>query len=88
MDKNVMRWIQKDLSNVLQKIQDFDSGKFPLHFLISKWDVLQDANYSLQDIKQQLFEKVPDLGDLINQRDRAKIPKIRNFFKKLLLNVL
>ena len=74
LKQNVMRWIQKDLSNILQNIQMLDSGTFPVYFIISKWDLLEDANYSLKDIKRQLFEKVPELGYLINQRNQAKRP--------------
>lgn len=73
MSPVVHTWIQKDLDNVLQIIQK-KGGNFPLHLLISKWDVLVDAKYSLKDVKQRLLQNIRSLQPLINKRDRAKRP--------------
>ena len=74
MDTKVSDWMHKELIGILQAIQNLDSGEFSLHFLISKWDVLENANYSLNEIKQKLFEKVPKFEALVKQRDDAGKP--------------
>lgn len=70
---DVTTWIEEDLNNALQLIEGF-GRQLPLHFVITKWDIIEDANYSLADIKQRLFKRMPSLKNLVQRRHRANCP--------------
>jgi hypothetical protein len=62
-------WIVKDLSNILSIIQTNDK---PVHFLVSKWDIVQKY-YNLEQIRDCLLE-VEEFKDIVRNRYRKESP--------------
>lgn len=59
--------ILNDLPPILQKMQ---FSKAPVHFVISKWDLLQDQ-FSLDAVRQRLLE-YPHFRNIVESRNEAK----------------
>ena len=63
-------WAIKDLSNMIQEMQKMEGLKKPVHFVISKWDIVEQS-YSLEQIRDRLLE-IDEFKNLIKLRNQAK----------------
>lgn len=63
------RWMLNELPNLLGYMQNTEN---PVHFIISKWDILEN-NYTLDQIKNKLLE-IEEFKNIIRQRNRANFP--------------
>jgi methyl-accepting chemotaxis protein len=63
-------WAIKDLSNMIQEMQKMEGLKKPVHFVISKWDIVEQS-YSLGQIRDRLLE-IDEFKNLIKLRNQAK----------------
>ncbi|MEA5619256.1 hypothetical protein VB711_15620 [Cronbergia sp. UHCC 0137] len=71
-DKGVMKWMQSDLPNVMQLIDDCKRDT-PVHFIISKWDLVENK-YSLLEVRNRLSEKVTEFKNVVRNRTGAGCP--------------
>ncbi|NJM23461.1 MAG: hypothetical protein HC907_34930 [Richelia sp. SM1_7_0] len=62
-------WAISDLPNILSVMQ---RNKNPVHFVISKWDILEEE-YSLEEIRNRLFQ-IEEFKNLVNLRNKAGSP--------------
>lgn len=65
-----LNWVLEDLANMLGVMQDL--GNKPLHFVISKWDIVE-PNYSLREIRDRLLE-IEEFTDLARARIQGETP--------------
>lgn len=66
-NKVVSRWLLEDLPNLMQ-IVDNDCNKYtPVHFIISKWDLLE-GSYSLAEVKNRLLDTVGEFKNVVENR--------------------
>ncbi|WP_242063015.1 hypothetical protein [Nostoc sp. FACHB-145] len=65
----VSTFVNKDLPNILRKMQ---SCRVPIHFVISKWDILE-KEFSLQEIRKRLL-KIPEFAEVIQSRVNTESP--------------
>ncbi len=70
--QDVNIWLLRDLPNIMQLV-DKCKKDTPVHFLISKWDLL-DSRYNLSEVKERLLEKVPEFNDVVHSRVKAGCP--------------
>lgn len=63
--KNVEIWLNQELAALAQIIQN--CGNIPVHFIISKWDVLHDK-YNLQELWGRLLERSSELENVVGLR--------------------
>lgn len=68
-ENDALLWEIKDLPSMLTVAQ---RSKKPVHFVISKWDILQDE-YSLRDIRHRLLQ-IDEFRNIANQRVQLEIP--------------
>lgn len=69
IDRGVLVWMQRDLPNILQLVDDCKKNT-PVHFIISKWDLVE-SKHSLLDVRNRLLEKVPEFKNVVSQRTKA-----------------
>ncbi|MDZ8082415.1 MAG: hypothetical protein RMX35_25545 [Nostoc sp. DcaGUA01] len=62
-------FLNKDLPNILKWMH---MSKVPIHFVISKWDLIEDE-FSLTQIRERLL-KIPQFEKLIHLRNQANSP--------------
>lgn len=63
-------WINKDLVSITQVM---NKSIAPIHFVISKWDYVEESGFSLKEIKDKLLE-IKELNMLIEtRRDRIRL---------------
>ncbi|GFZ94953.1 hypothetical protein CYANOKiyG1_05960 [Okeania sp. KiyG1] len=65
-----MIWAAKDLPSMLQQVQD--NQRRPVHFVISKWDIVEPY-YNLRKIRDRLLE-IEEFTNLVRARNQAGIP--------------
>lgn len=68
-DKESLVWLHRDLPGMMQLIHDCRKDT-PVHFIISKWDLLEDQ-FNLLEVKERLLKLSPQLGDVVSRRKRA-----------------
>ncbi|NEQ72156.1 MAG: hypothetical protein F6K23_03140 [Okeania sp. SIO2C9] len=61
-----------DLPNTMQLV-NICKRDTPVHFIISKWDLLED-DYKLSYITERLLEKVPEFKNVVHSRVQAGCP--------------
>jgi GTPase SAR1 family protein len=71
-NKVVLKWLNKDLPNLMQMVANCNKDT-PLHFIISKWDLLEES-YSLGDVKNRLLNNVPEFYNVVNNRRKVSCP--------------
>ena len=71
-NKVVLRWLYEDLPNLMQMVDNCNKDT-PVHFIISKWDLLEKS-YSLGDVKNRLLNNVPEFYNVVNNRRKASCP--------------
>ena len=62
-------WAVRDLRNMLDVMQ---GSLAPIHFIISKWDIVQDS-FSLEQIRARLLE-IEEFNNLVKLRNKAGSP--------------
>jgi hypothetical protein len=65
-------WAIKDLGNMVQEMQKMQGLKKPVHFVISKWDVVEQS-YTLEQIRDRLLE-IDEFKNLVKLRNEAGSP--------------
>ncbi|NJN92556.1 MAG: hypothetical protein HC878_20825 [Leptolyngbyaceae cyanobacterium SL_5_14] len=70
--KNVSRWLHQDLPNLMQMVDECNKHT-PVHFIISKWDLLE-GSYSLVNIKKHLLKAVPEFSNVVQNRRKVGCP--------------
>ncbi len=66
---SVNAFVTKDLPNIIKWMF---ACRVPIHFVVSKWDLLEN-NFSLNQIRNRLLE-IPQIKDLILQRNQEGYP--------------
>ena len=69
-DKNLLRFLNVDLTVMLQVMQRLNN---PTYILISKWDIL-DGKFSLNIIRDHLLKVSPEFRFFVKSRLRTKTP--------------
>lgn len=69
----VLAWIYRELSTIMQLVHSCNNVNAPVHFIISKWDLLE-RHYNLLDIRERLLKYVPDFSDVVSFRKEAGCP--------------
>jgi GTPase SAR1 family protein len=62
-------FLNKDLPNIIKHMR---KSTVPIHFVISKWDLIEDE-FSLKQVRERLL-KIPDFQELIRMRNFANSP--------------
>ncbi|MDJ0619723.1 MAG: hypothetical protein QNJ63_23780 [Calothrix sp. MO_192.B10] len=70
--KNILRWLNKDLANLMQMV-DKCNKYTAVHFIISKWDLIE-GKYSLADVKKRLLDSVREFKDVVESRKKVGCP--------------
>lgn len=69
---DVSVWLETDWRNLMQQV--YKCGKnTPVHFIITKWDLLE-SSYSLLQVRNRLLEKVPEFKEVVRSRNKAGCP--------------
>ncbi|MFB2836531.1 hypothetical protein [Floridanema evergladense] len=71
-NSDVLVWLQRDLTNLMQLVDKCEKHT-PVHFIISKWDLLE-SSYSLLQVRNRLLEKVPEFNKVVRNRNNAGCP--------------
>ncbi len=71
-NKDVLVWLNRDLPSIMQLV-DKCKKSTPVHFIISKWDLLENR-YSLSEVRNHLLDKVPQFNDVVCSRKKAGCP--------------
>lgn len=68
-DQEVNQFLALDFKRMLIEIAQ-SKPSTPIHFIISKWDCLQElgSSFSLSDIRDKLMEEVPGFATLVKNR--------------------
>lgn len=69
--KDIQYWKNKDIPSLMQLVQS--CKKIPVHFIISKWDLLEDK-YTLLQVRNRLWEDVQEFRDVVTLRLNADCP--------------
>ncbi|BAY09901.1 TRAFAC clade GTPase domain-containing protein [Calothrix sp. NIES-2098] len=69
----VLRWLHEDLPNITQMV-DKCTKNTPVHFIISKWDILEENGYSLAEVRNRLIDTVPEFKNVVGNRKKAGCP--------------
>ena len=62
-------FLKKDLPSIIYRMR---KSTVPIHFVISKWDLIEDE-FSLEQVRERLLE-IPDFQELIRMRNAANSP--------------
>ncbi|MEA5592840.1 GUN4 domain-containing protein [Rivularia sp. UHCC 0363] len=60
----INEFLNKDLPSILKRMQ---TSNIPIHFVISKWDILDRNKYSLSQVKKLLMD-IPEFQQLLENR--------------------
>ncbi len=71
-NKDVLIWLNRDLPSIMQLVHSCKKNT-PVHFIISKWDLLE-SRYSLLDVRERLLKYVPQFSDVVSIRKKAGCP--------------
>ncbi len=71
-NKVVLRWLHEDLPNLMQMVDNCNQYT-AVHFIISKWDLLE-GSYSLADVKKRLLNTVREFDDVVENRRKVGCP--------------
>lgn len=71
-DRGVLVWMQRDLPSMLQLVDDCRKDT-PVHFIISKWDLIE-SKYQLLEVRNHLLEKVLEFKNVVRNRNNAGCP--------------
>lgn len=63
-------FLNEDLPSILRQMRD---STIPIHFVISKWDILDNAQFSLNQVRERLFS-IPDFEQLVRNRNKVGSP--------------
>ncbi len=69
----VSKFILTDLPNIMQGVNKCTRNT-PVHFIISKWDLLLEKNYSLAEVKNRLLNTVREFNNVVGNRKKAGCP--------------
>jgi WD40 repeat protein len=64
-------FLQRDLPKIMLLVDK--CKKIPVHFIISKWDLL-DSHYNLSEVKERLLTNFPDFNSVVRSRVKAGCP--------------
>ena len=70
LENNLETWLHTDLPTIMQLVDYYCKRDTPVHFIITKWDLLE-KNYSLSQIKKELSAKVTEFRNLVVNRKNA-----------------
>jgi GTPase SAR1 family protein len=70
-NRDISNWIQRDIPCLMRLVQK--CKKIPVHFVISKWDLLVNK-YTLLEVRNRLLEKVNEFKNVVKNRADAKCP--------------
>jgi len=68
--KLIDTFLKADLPSVLKRMQ---TCKVPIHFVISKWDILDQNKFSLSQVHERLLT-IPEFKELLETRSNARSP--------------
>lgn len=68
-NKGVLRWLNEDLPNLMQMVAKCKKDT-SVHFIISKWDLLEDY-YSLAEVRNYLLNTVTEFYNIVGMRKKA-----------------
>ena len=72
-NKFVLRWLHEDLPNLMQMV-DSCNKYTAVHFIISKWDLIDESIYSLADVKKRLLDNVREFNNVVENRRKVGYP--------------
>jgi len=70
--EDVLVWLNRDLPSIMQLVDKCNKNT-PVHFIISKWDLLEHR-YNLSEVRNRLLDKVPEFNDVVCSRKKAGCP--------------
>lgn len=73
-NKDVRSWLLRDVTNIALIIQS--CGEIPVHFIISKYDVLYNKGHKLQEIRKCLLEKSEEFKRVVEQRKGRQLVRL------------
>jgi hypothetical protein len=59
-------WLINELKNIIDIMMI--AGEKPIHFVISKWDVVESSGYSLTQVKRKLLDSSEPFSNLVRNR--------------------
>ncbi|MEI1375672.1 hypothetical protein PQG02_03225 [Nostoc sp. UHCC 0926] len=68
-NKDVSRWLETELRPLTQIIQE--CGRIPVHFIISKWDVIHNK-YDLSQVRKRLLNVSQEFKDVVDARKEVQ----------------
>jgi hypothetical protein len=68
-DGKGLRWLINELKNIIDIMMIADEK--PIHFVISKWDVVQSNGYSLKEVKEKLLNSSEAFSNLVRSRQET-----------------
>lgn len=69
----VLGLLLQDLPNITQMV-DKCTKNTPVHFIISKWDLLEEHGYSLAEVRNRLIDTVNEFKNVVGNRKKAGCP--------------
>jgi WD40 repeat protein len=67
--KDVLIWMHKELPSIMQLVHRCHRDT-PVHFIISKWDLLA-CRYSIEQVLNRMLEKIPQFYNVVSSREKA-----------------
>ena len=61
-----LEWLIYELKNIIDIMMK--AGDKPIHFVISKWDVVESSGYSLKKVKEKLLDSSEPFSNLVRNR--------------------
>lgn len=71
-NNSVLRWLNEDLPNLIQMVDECNKYT-PVHFVITKWDLIE-GDYSLVDVKKRLLDTVCEFKNVVENRKKVGSP--------------